>query len=129
MKLLIAEVEELNRRNHMLLSQHNDQVNTRNNQEINGSSSLSSINADDQRLDIRISSVAATTSESRVLDLRVRVRGECSISDISIRVLEFLRQVANVGLLSLEASTQMVATTAVSEFVWRLKIEVSIIKI
>ncbi|KAK1377766.1 putative transcription factor bHLH041 [Heracleum sosnowskyi] len=123
MNLLIAEVEELNRRNKMLLSQHHDQANARNNQEIIGTSSLSSINTADQRLDIRISNVAETTSESSVLDLRVRIRGECSISDITIRVLEFLRQVANVGLLSVEASTQMVGTAAVTDFVWRLKIE------
>lgn len=127
MNLLISEVEELNRRNQMLLSQHNDQASTKNTQEIISDNSLSSSNADDRRLDIRISNVAETTSEARVLDLRVRVRGECSISDITIRVLEFLRQVVNVGLLSIEASTQMVGTTTVSDFVWRLKIQVSII--
>lgn len=127
MNLLIAEVKELNRRNQMLISQHNDQADTKNTQEIIGVNSLSSSNADNQRLDIRISNVAETTSEGRVMDLRVRVRGECNMADITIRVLEFLRQVGNVGLLSVEATTQMVGTTTVSDFIWRLKIEVSII--
>ncbi|XP_074341720.1 putative transcription factor bHLH041 [Apium graveolens] len=119
MKLLIAEVEELNRRNQILLSQQNDRI-----KEIIGENSLSSSNADDhQRLDIRITNVAETTSEARVLDLRVRVRGECSLSDITIRVLEFLRQVADVDLITVEASSQMVGTNTVSDFVWRLKIQ------
>lgn len=125
MNLLIAEVQELSRRNQMLLSQQHDQADTKNNQEIIGGNSSSSSAADDHRLDIRLSNVAETTSEARILDLRVRVRGECSVSDITVRVLEFLRQVANVGLLSVEAGTQMVETTPVSAFVWRLKIEVS----
>ncbi|KAL1805244.1 hypothetical protein ACET3Z_028312 [Daucus carota] len=123
MNLLISEVEELNRRNQILLSQQQEQANKANNQETVGGTSLPSTNAGDHRLDILIANVAETTSEARVLDLRVRVRGECSISDIVIRVLEFLRQVANVGLLSVEASTQMVGTAAVSDFVWRFKIE------
>lgn len=127
MNLLISEVRELNRRNQILLSQQHEETNEANNQETIGGTSLPSTNAGDHRLDILIANVAETTSEARVLDLRVRVRGECSISDIVIRVLEFLRQVANVGLLSVEASTQMVGTAAVSDFVWRFKIEVSTI--
>nr|XP_017227921.1 PREDICTED: putative transcription factor bHLH041 isoform X2 [Daucus carota subsp. sativus] len=123
MNLLISEVRELNRRNQILLSQQHEETNEANNQETIGGTSLPSTNAGDHRLDILIANVAETTSEARVLDLRVRVRGECSISDIVIRVLEFLRQVANVGLLSVEASTQMVGTAAVSDFVWRFKIE------
>lgn len=127
MNSLKAEVEELSRKNQILEAQLLQNDESTDNQELalitaGGSST-------DQRLDVRITNIIAeTTSEARILDLRVIVRGEyCSMLDLAIRVLEFLKQLRNyvISLISVEADTRMVLeTTSVNRLVLRLKIEV-----
>lgn len=113
---LKAEVEELTKRNQILGEQLLRQNETTN-QEISDGSST-------ERLQVRITNIAETTSDARILDLRVILRGECSLLDLAIRVLEFLKTLGNVTVLSVEGDTRMVETTSVSQLVWRLKIEV-----
>lgn len=113
---LKAEVEELTKRNQILGEQLLRQNETTN-QEISDGSST-------ERLQVRITNIAETTSDARILDLRVILRGECSLLDLAIRVLEFLKTLGNVTVLSVEGDTRMEETTSVSQLVWRLKIEV-----
>ncbi|XP_073298179.1 putative transcription factor bHLH041 [Primulina huaijiensis] len=77
----------------------------------------------DQRLNVEINQVSEQTSEARILDLRVTVRGECNMVDLVIRILEFIKQQNNIGLLSLESNTRPVESTSVHCVVLRLKIE------
>lgn len=127
---LKAEVEELSRKNQILEAQLLQNDDQELGQMITGTASSTT----DQRVvDVRITNiiVAETTSSeaARILDLRVIVRsgGEyyCSMLDLAIRVLEFLKQLRNViTLISVEADTPMLLeTTSVNRLVLRLKIE------
>ncbi|KAK6151960.1 hypothetical protein DH2020_014595 [Rehmannia glutinosa] len=81
----------------------------------------------DQRVNVEISQVlSASTSESRLLDLRVNLRsGECSLLDLVFRVLGFLKQQRNISLLSVQSNTRMQveSNVPVHGLVLRLKIE------
>ncbi|CAK9144133.1 unnamed protein product [Ilex paraguariensis] len=78
-----------------------------------------------ERLGVQITNVAESTSssETRMVDLQVTARGESSMVDLVIRILEFLKGVKNVSLISVEANTQMVESSPVNRVVLRLKIE------
>lgn len=80
--------------------------------------------AHDQRLNVEINQVSERTSEARIWELRVTVRGESSMLDLVIRILESIKQQNNVGLLSLKSNTGPVESTSVHCVVLRLKIEV-----
>ncbi|KAM7512990.1 hypothetical protein LguiB_011865 [Lonicera macranthoides] len=109
---LKAQVEELSRRNQILEAQLPDSIN----QEASGTSS--------ERVTIQITDVGESTSDAQIVDLQVRVRGEyCSMLDLVIRVMEFLKQDRNVSLMSIEAQPVMVDTNSMNRVVLRLKIE------
>lgn len=112
---LKAQVEELSRRNQILEAQlpRKDSIN----QEASGTSS--------ERVTIQITDVGESTSDAQIVDLQVRVRGEyCSMLDLVIRVMEFLKQDRNVSLMSIEAQPVTVDTNSMNRVVLRLKIEV-----
>lgn len=76
----------------------------------------------DQRHHVWISNSSESTSEGR--NLSVIVRGDyCSMLDLSIQVVEFLKQLKYVSLLSLQADMPMVETASLIRLVFRLKIE------
>ncbi|EOA13303.1 hypothetical protein CARUB_v10026331mg [Capsella rubella] len=61
----------------------------------------------DERFNVRIRHVPESTSRERILDLRVVLRGDIiRVEDLMIRLLEFLKQINNVSLASIEAQTQ-----------------------
>lgn len=112
---LKAQVEELSRRNRILEAQlpRKDSID----QEASGSLS--------ERASVQITDVCESTSDALIVDLQVRVRGEyCSMLDLVIRVMEFLKQDRNVSLMSMEAQPVMVDTNSMNRVVLRLKIEV-----
>lgn len=85
------------------------------------------------RLDVRVmnlvESAAAAAAEERSLSLRVSVRGERSLLDLATRVLEFLKRVKNVRVVSIEAeSTQVPETPSLmtNVLIMRLTVEVRI---
>ncbi|CAH2069683.1 unnamed protein product [Thlaspi arvense] len=81
----------------------------------------------DERFNVRISNIPESTSRERILDLRVVLRGENIRADaLMIRLLEFLKQINNVSLVSIEARTRDREdgdTTLVVLVSLRLKIE------
>lgn len=113
---LKAQVEELSRRNHMLESRLPKTEAT--NQEISGSSS--------ERLEIMVTKMEESTSKSCVVNLEVNVRGECGMLDLVIRVLEFVKQVKNLSILSIQAETRIVEASSIKCVILRLKIEVCV---
>ena len=119
---MIAEIEKLNIRNQQLttlLSYKEVSV-----QETNVSSS-------NERLDVGVSHVPeSSSSEERMVDLQVIVRGESSQADIVIRLLELLKRVQNVSLVSMVANTHVTEGTAINQINFRLRIvEVCTLKI
>ncbi|XP_073147664.1 putative transcription factor bHLH041 [Henckelia pumila] len=74
-----------------------------------------------QRLNVEI--FKQSTSEARIWELRVIVRGECSMLDLVVRILESIKQQNNVCLLSLESNTSPVESTSAHCVVLRLKLE------
>nr|BCK60964.1 basic helix-loop-helix transcription factor 2 [Scoparia dulcis] len=120
---LKSQVAELQKKNEMLeaelfASQRKE------NEGVGGSSSAAAAH-DHQRLSVEIeNNVAASTSNGRFLDLRVRVRGECSTLDMVIQILEFLKRQRNVSLLSVESNTRMIdSSTQEHSILLRLKVE------
>ncbi|XP_052183276.1 putative transcription factor bHLH041 isoform X2 [Diospyros lotus] len=76
-----------------------------------------------ERLDVRVTGVAESTSEARIVDLQVIVRGDCNMLDLVIRMLEFFKQIRNVSLMSTEADTQVEESSSINRVVFRLNIE------
>ncbi|CAL5438015.1 unnamed protein product [Camellia sinensis] len=91
--------------------------------EANEEVSVPSSSSSNQRLDVLITNVAELTSESRIIDLQVIVRRDCNMLDLVIRIMEFLKQVKNVNLISVEADTRVVETNSINRVVLRLRIE------
>ncbi|KAM7515657.1 hypothetical protein LguiA_005240 [Lonicera macranthoides] len=110
---LKAQVEELSRRNHMLEARLPRTEAT--SQEISGSSS--------ERLEIMVTKMEESTSKSCVVNLEVNVRGECSMLDLVIRVLEFVKQVKNLSILSIQVETRRVEASSIKRIILRLKIK------
>ncbi|XP_054806190.1 putative transcription factor bHLH041 [Prosopis cineraria] len=79
-----------------------------------------------ERLIVRVSDVPRSSlSEERFIDLQVTVRGQRNSQvDILIRLLEFLKSVQRVSLVSVDANTRIAQQgTAINEATLRLKIE------
>jgi hypothetical protein len=77
-----------------------------------------------ERLMVRISQAPESTSEERAVNLQVIIRGECQMVDMVIRILEFLKQVENVSLMSMETTTRILDSTSINRITMRLRIEV-----
>ncbi|PPD85280.1 hypothetical protein GOBAR_DD17790 [Gossypium barbadense] len=76
-----------------------------------------------ESLNVRIIPLHESTSEQRIVDLRISVRGEVLIDNILMRLLEFLRQDRNVSIMSIEANNQL-SEGSVNYINLRLRIEV-----
>ncbi|KAA3477179.1 HLH domain-containing protein [Gossypium australe] len=75
-----------------------------------------------ESLNIRIIPIHESTSEQRIVDLRISVRGEVLIENILMRLLEFLRHDRNVSIMSIEANNQL-SEGSVNYINLRLRIE------
>lgn len=83
--------------------------------------------ATNRNLAVNVTPVSESTSGERMVDLQVILRRETSVPDLVIRVLEFLKQVKEASIVSMEAQTHQ-ETAGVhihTNFVaFRLRIEV-----
>ncbi|XP_061361462.1 putative transcription factor bHLH041 [Gastrolobium bilobum] len=112
---LMAEIERLSSRNQQLITLLSAKESTIN-EESKGSSS-------NERLHVRVSHVLeSSSSEEQMVDLQVIVRGESSQVDILIRLLEFLKRVQNVSLISTDVNTHTTEETAINQLTFRLRI-------
>ncbi|XP_022730753.1 putative transcription factor bHLH041 isoform X2 [Durio zibethinus] len=111
---LKAQIVELSRQNQLLEAQLLPSREAAGG-EANGSSN--------ERIGVRITPASESTSEQRITDLRVSVRGERPIVDILIHLLEFLKLDRNVSLMSIEANTQITELGSVHHINLRLRIE------
>ncbi|KAJ9551283.1 hypothetical protein OSB04_015328 [Centaurea solstitialis] len=111
---LKSQVEELNKRNKILEGQN--------------SGRLEAINQDSgERLTVGIRNVGASSSESRVVELEVHVRGDLILTDLVIRILEFIKRVEHATVVSLDAGTRTLENDVLANrVVLRLKIQVYI---
>ncbi|XP_031275472.1 putative transcription factor bHLH041 isoform X1 [Pistacia vera] len=76
-----------------------------------------------QRPQILVIPVPESTSEERIVDLRVSVTAECSMVDLIIRILELLKRVNDVSLVSMEASTRTAESSSSNHVIFRLRIQ------
>ncbi|KAL9440901.1 hypothetical protein AB3S75_019557 [Citrus x aurantiifolia] len=112
---LKAQVDELSRRSQILEGQVFPKARE--------AAAAASVNAE-ERVQVRVSPVAESTSEWRMVDIRVIVRGECPALDLVIRILEFLKGDDNLSLISVEANTQIAAdSTSFNHVILRLRIQ------
>lgn len=111
-----AQNEDLTRRNQHLEAQLLAAKEADDHEEETSSSS--------ERLIVRISQVPESTSEEHTVNLQVTIRGECQVVDMVIRILEFLKQVENVSLMSMETTTRRLESSSINRITLRLRIEV-----
>lgn len=110
---LKGQIEELSKKNQMLEAQlPRKEALTH---EVSESTS--------EKLNVWITDVGESNSEARVVNLQVNVRGETSLLDLVIRLLDFLKHVENVSLISVEAEMRMAETIPVNRVVLRLRIQ------
>ncbi|PKI49072.1 hypothetical protein CRG98_030524 [Punica granatum] len=74
-------------------------------------------------IDVRVRQTSESTSQDRTADLQVVVRRECSSTQLVIHILEFLRRLNNVHLMSMEADTCVAEAGVVTRVNLRLRIE------
>ncbi|RDX87231.1 putative transcription factor bHLH041, partial [Mucuna pruriens] len=78
-----------------------------------------------ERLNVRVSHVPeSSSSEERMVDLQVNVRGQISQIDLLIRLLEFFKQAHHVSLVSMDANTHIAEVNNVlHQLTFRLRIQ------
>ncbi|KAL4563814.1 hypothetical protein LXL04_027860 [Taraxacum kok-saghyz] len=115
---LKSQVKELDKRNKILEAEHSKKETLN----IQDSGNFSA-----ERLTVRIMDIGESTSESRVVDLELNVRGDSILVDLVFRVLEFMKKVENVTVMSIDAGTRRLETEALTNrVVMRLKIQVKL---
>ncbi|KAH7851854.1 hypothetical protein Vadar_017355 [Vaccinium darrowii] len=117
---LKAQVEELTKRS-QVLEEKVQLLSTK--KEANRQQEAVSSLSPNERLDVRITHEAASTSEAQVIGVQVVLRGECNVMDLVTRILEFLRQAENASLMSVEADSQVVDSNPMNIVRLRLRIE------
>ncbi|KAL4295569.1 hypothetical protein GQ457_12G022330 [Hibiscus cannabinus] len=121
---LKAQIAELSRQNQLLQAQLLPAAT-----EASGSSNLrlnvqrTTVSESNERLNVRLIPVLESTSEQRIVDLRIGIRGEQPLENILMRLLEFLKLDTNVSLMSMEANTQISELGSVNHVNLRLRIE------
>ncbi|KAE9608136.1 putative transcription factor bHLH family [Lupinus albus] len=97
LKSLMAEIEKLSKRNQELVSL----LATK---ECNIEKTKTSFSSN-EKWNVQVSYVPqSSSSQERMVDLQVNLRGQVSQVDILIRLLEFLKQVQNVSFISMGAT-------------------------
>ncbi|KAK7329015.1 hypothetical protein VNO77_23160 [Canavalia gladiata] len=114
---LMAEVDKLSKRNKELTSLLPTKESTT--AETIAKANLSS----NERLNVRVSHVPeSSSSEERMVELQVNVRGQISQIDVLIRLLEFLNRAHHVNLVSMDANTHIAEGNALHQLTFRLRI-------
>ncbi|KAK8343419.1 hypothetical protein V6Z12_A07G013400 [Gossypium hirsutum] len=112
---LKAQILELNRQKQLLEAQILPSK--------GGAAAIEVNDPSNERVNVRVIPVPESTSEERLADLRVTVRGERPIIDILIHLLEFLKLDRNVSLMSIEANTGVSEFGSVNLVSLRLRIK------
>ncbi|KAD0020797.1 hypothetical protein E3N88_44898 [Mikania micrantha] len=114
---LKSQVEDLTKTNKILEDEHSADT-----QKLVQDSGLFS---GGDRLNIRITYVEESTSDSRAADVEVNVRGNGSVlGEIVVRMSEFMKQVENVTIMSIDARARLLDTqTILNRVVFRLRIQ------
>ncbi|KAH1209399.1 hypothetical protein AAZX31_15G162500 [Glycine max] len=117
LRSLMAEVDKLSNRNQGLTSLLPAKESTAEETKV---ASLSP----NERLSVRISHVPeSSTSEERMVELQVNVRGQVSQTDLLIRLLKFLKLAHHVSLVSMDANTHIAeGNNALHQLTFRLRI-------
>lgn len=117
---LKSKVEELSKTNQTLEGRLLNRKEPMIQESAEGPLSSSSVQ---ERVNVEMHRAPESTSESRILELRVTVRGECRMLDLVTRILEFLKQQRNLSLLSIDSNARMAESDSVHGLVLTLRIE------
>ncbi|XP_022960926.1 putative transcription factor bHLH041 isoform X1 [Cucurbita moschata] len=113
MSSLKAQVAELSRRNQQLEAQLLQSA----------KEEETSVFSQEERFRVGISQVSESTSEGQIIDLHITTRGESPLTDMVIGVLEFLKPLNNVRVVSMEGNTQLTPSSSTNHLTLRLIIE------
>ncbi|XP_022987667.1 putative transcription factor bHLH041 isoform X2 [Cucurbita maxima] len=113
MSSLKAQVAELSRRNQQLEAQLLQSA----------KDEETSVFSQEERFRVGISQVSESTSEGQIIDLHITTRGESPLTDMVIGVLEFLKPLNNVRVVSMEGNTQLTPSSSTNHLTLRLIIE------
>ncbi|RWR78065.1 putative transcription factor bHLH041 [Cinnamomum micranthum f. kanehirae] len=79
-----------------------------------------------ERTVVQVVEAPESSSQSRRIELRVIVREEdCEMTDLLLRVLECLKQMQDVSLVSIDADTHLQETNQINRAIFRLQIKAS----
>ncbi|XP_057433625.1 putative transcription factor bHLH041 [Lotus japonicus] len=111
---LLAEIDKQAKRNQELTSLFPAKESTTEGTKATLSSSSN------ERFSVQVSNVLeSSSSEERTVDLQVNLRGQISQADVLIRLLEFLKQVHHVSLISMSTNAE---GNAIHQLTFRLRI-------
>ncbi|XP_061374637.1 putative transcription factor bHLH041 [Gastrolobium bilobum] len=112
---LIAEIDKLRRKNQELTPLLRTKESTTEETKASFSSN--------ERLNVQVSHVPeSSSSQERMVDLHVSVRGQISQVDILIRLLEFLKQDQHLNLVSMGENTHIAEGNSLHQLTFRLRI-------
>lgn len=78
-----------------------------------------------ERTVVQVVEAPESSSESRRIELRVIVREEdCEMTDLLLRLLECLKQMQDVSLVSIDADTHLQETNQINRAIFRIQIKV-----
>lgn len=80
----------------------------------------------DNRFDVRVRLIHEpnSTKDQRIFELQVIVRGECPALQLTIRILEFVKQLDNVEMMGMDSGTRVLGSDIVYRVNLQLRIEV-----
>lgn len=77
-----------------------------------------------ERVEVQITRASESTSEAQRINLRITVRVECNITDLVLRILERLKEMGNISLVSVDASTGSPQTNTFARSNFTLQVQV-----
>ncbi|KAG1335406.1 putative transcription factor bHLH041 [Cocos nucifera] len=90
---LKAQISELEERNRILELQLQPAV------------EIKEVGDSTERVEVQITRASESTSEAQRINLRITVRVECDMIDLVLHILECLKEMGNISLVSVDAST------------------------
>ncbi|XP_017697030.3 putative transcription factor bHLH041 [Phoenix dactylifera] len=109
---LKAQISELEERNRMLEMQLQPAVD------------IKEVGDSTERVEVQITRASESTSEAQRMNLIITVRVECNMIDLVLRIVERLKEMGNISLVSVEASSGSPQTNSFARSNFTLQVQV-----
>nr|XP_019704669.2 putative transcription factor bHLH041 [Elaeis guineensis] len=110
---LKAQISELEERNRMLELQLQPAV------------EITEVGDSTETVEVQITRASESTSQTQRINLRITVRVECDMIDLVLRILKCLKEMGNISLVSVDASTGPPQTNTFASSNFTLQVQAS----